>query len=122
MPVDLVHFMRAFFLPAGADVLAECWQPATDLYRTANGWLVKFDLAGVDPNDVSIEIEGRRLTIHGYRRDWCLAEGCHCQLMEIAYNRFERSLLFPEELQRARISTEFRMGFVLVRIDKETDQ
>jgi HSP20 family protein len=122
MPGDLVHFMKAFFLPVATEVPAESWQPATDVYRTDHGWLVKFDLAGVDPGDVRIEIEERRLSVRGQRRDWCLAEGCHYQLMEIAYNRFERSILFPEELQRARISTEFRMGFLLVRIDKETDR
>lgn len=116
MAHDLIHLMRTFFLPAA--VVQEAWQPATDIYRTPHGWLVKFDLAGVRPEDVRLGVEGRRLALEGVRRDECLSEGCRCQRLEIAYDRFERTILFPEEIQRARITTEFRLGFLLVRLQE----
>ena len=31
--------------PAGAQT---CWRPSADVYRFPRGWLLKFDLAGVD--------------------------------------------------------------------------
>ena len=32
----------------------EPWQPSADVYRTKDGWLVKFDLAGVQIGDVTV--------------------------------------------------------------------
>ena len=68
------------------------WQPSADVYRTKDGWLVKFDLAGVQIADVSVTLRGRRLSISGVRRDSFLEEGSSYYSMEISYNRFERSL------------------------------
>ncbi len=45
------------------------WQPSADVYRTKDGWLVKFDLAGVQIGDVTVAMRGRRLAISGVRRD-----------------------------------------------------
>ena len=45
------------------------WEPAVDVYRTVEGWVVKFDLAGVDPEDLSVKIVGHTLVVTGTRRD-----------------------------------------------------
>ena len=37
------------------------WQPSADVYRTRDGWLVKFDLAGVKTEDVTVSMRGRRV-------------------------------------------------------------
>jgi len=92
------------------------WEPSADVYRTKDGWLVKFDLAGVHPGDVMVSIRGRRLTVSGVRRDSFLEEGaCHYS-MEISYNRFERSLAMPVNLENARVSIAAREGLLLVRM------
>jgi HSP20 family protein len=102
--------------------LGALWQPAADLYRTNNGWLAKFDLAGIKPEDVRIQIQGPRLTVHGVRRDWLIEEGCCYHSMEIAYSEFERSVDFPASLDRARITTDYQAGMLLVRIQMEKDR
>ncbi len=95
------------------------WHPAADVYRTKEGWLVKFDLAGVQIGDVSVTLQGRRLTISGVRRDSFLEEGSHYYSMEISYNRFERSLEMPANLENARVSIVAREGLLLVRMITE---
>jgi HSP20 family protein len=97
------------------------WQPNTDIYRTANGWLIKFDLAGVRPEDVELSVQGNRLSLRGVRRDWCLEECCHCYQLEIAYSQFERHLTLPANLDGARVEAEHRDGLLLVRIRSEED-
>jgi HSP20 family protein len=100
------------------------WQPSADVYRTKDGWLVKFDLAGVQIADVSVTLRGRRLTISGVRRDSLLEEGSRYYSMEISYNRFERSLMMPANLENAGISIVAREGLLLVRMvteGKESD-
>jgi HSP20 family protein len=109
-------FLTPVFLPVTISQRSETWQPAVDIYQTPAGWLVKVDLAGVRPDDVSVEIVGRIILIRGQRRDLCLEEGCSHYRMEIAYSLFERALELPDDLDRVRVTTEFRNGMLLVRI------
>ena len=98
------------------------WQPSADVYRTKDGWLVKFDLAGVQIGDVAVTIRGRRLVIGGVRRDSFLEEGSSYYSMEISYNRFERSLLMPANLENARVTIVAREGLLLVRMITEGNE
>ena len=52
------------------------WHPATDVYRTRDGWLIKFELAGVQPEDIDLTVQGRMLRVRGTRRDTCWGEEC----------------------------------------------
>lgn len=98
------------------------WQPSADVYRTKDGWLVKFDLAGVQIGDVTVTIQGRRLIIGGVRRDSFLEEGSRYYSMEISYNRFERSLVMPANLEDARMTIVAREGLLLVRMITEGNE
>jgi HSP20 family protein len=95
------------------------WEPSADIYQTRNGWLLKFELAGVRPEDVMVSVSGRRVTVSGVRRDTIVEEGCSYYAMEISYNRFERSLEMPVNLANARVTIEARNGLVLVRMITE---
>lgn len=49
------HFerlMHVLLTPASRAFQKTFWQPPADIYRLARGWLVKFELAGVRPEDV----------------------------------------------------------------------
>jgi len=98
------------------------WQPSADVYRTKDGWLVKFDLAGVQIQDVAVTIRGRSLAISGVRRDSFFEEGSSYYSMEISYNRFERSLVMPANLENARVTIAAREGLLLVRMITEGNE
>lgn len=91
-----------------------CWRPAADVYRDREGWLVKFDLAGVAPHDIELTVHGRFLTVTGVRRDLTVHDGAQSYSMEIAYSRFERSVELPVDLAELEIETESRAGMFLV--------
>jgi HSP20 family protein len=109
------------FLPAAEAVREVLWRPAADVYCTPDGWLVKFDLAGVRPEDVRLTVNGPYLTVSGTRRDRSVEEGCRCHLMEISYSHFERTIALPGDLGRACVRTEHREGMLLIRIQKEPE-
>jgi HSP20 family protein len=119
MPKDLIRLMHALFPLAAAPCPEGGWCPAADVYRTPQGWLVKLDLAGVRIEDVTLEVQGRRMRVRGTRRDWTYQEGCHYYQMEIAYSNFERNVELPCDLERADITTEYRDGMLLVHITPE---
>jgi len=116
MSKDMIRLMQVLFLP-GMEACQEApWRPNTDIHRTAQGWLVKFELAGVCPEDIDLRAGGVYLTLRGVRRDWCSSQAGRCYQMEIAYSHFERTLEFPHDLEQADITTEYRDGMLLVRI------
>lgn len=96
------------------------WQPPADVYRLADGWLLKFELAGVEAEEISLTLDGRRFIVRGIRLDHCLECGCSVQQMEITYSRFERIVLLPEDPSPAHVRYEFRNGMLLVRILKDS--
>ena len=105
-----------FFLPAIEAKTPAVWQPQVDIYRTRGGWVVKMDLAGVRPQDVTIMVRGSQLQVSGVRHDRIVEEGWSHYAMEIAYNRFERTIELPCDLERARITVEDREGMLLLRV------
>jgi HSP20 family protein len=117
MARDRIKFV-SFFLSA-APVREATWRPDADVYRTAYGWLVKFNLAGVRPEDVELTARGRVLTVRGTRRDDCSEGNCRHHQLEIEYGRFERHLELPVDLGAARIQAEQRLGMLLVHVQTE---
>ena len=92
------------------------WRPLADVYRCRTGWLLKFDLAGVRLKDVTVTVEDRRISVSGFRRDLVVEEGATYYSMEISYNRFERTIEMPVNLEAAEIRLEARDGILLVRL------
>jgi len=92
------------------------WEPAADLYRTAEGWVIKVELAGVRPGDIRVELQDNQIAISGVRRDWLVAHGWSQYSMEISYSRFERIFKLPGDLSDAVLSTECREGMLLVQL------
>ena len=122
MAEDLIRLMHALFTPAAGNFRDVVWRPAADVYRTRDGWLVKLDLAGVRPEDLSVEVEGPQLTVRGVRKDCVEEEDCRCYTLEISYSHFERTLTLPVNLDNARLRADYRDGMLLVRIEKEEAQ
>jgi len=106
--------LRTALFGPPADYLG--WQPLLDIYELKDGWLVKADLAGVRPDEVTVTLDGRVVRIGGVRHDLCVEEGCCHYRMEIAYSRFERAVELPVDPGAATIQTDYRDGMLLVRI------
>ena len=93
------------------------FSPRADVYRKSNGWVVKFDLAGVRPEDVKLTAKGCFIQIVGVRRDEFVERGLRHHSMEISYSRFQRTLRLPCEAEGAGITTEYSNGLLVVTIE-----
>ena len=119
MEEDMRQIMRTFFSSAAKPLGDACWSPSADIYQGQKAWLVKLDLAGVNPADIQVRTCGRRLVVEGQRRDHSILEGQTSYSMEISYNRFQRSIELPFELETARIQCEYRDGMFLLVIEPQ---
>ena len=97
------------------------WNPAADVYRVSDGWVVKVDLAGICNDELEIELQDSVLTIRGCRRDTHIRDGCVYQQMEITYSHFEKLIQFPGPVEGASIRRDYQDGFLIIDVRREQD-
>jgi HSP20 family protein len=115
---------RYFRLVQGARdkrISGRLWCPAADVYRTVNGWIVKVDLAGIEPADIQIALDGPMLRISGSRRDGTCGEGVSHYQLEITYSRFEKMIQFPRSIEHATIERDYHDGLLILRLREEEE-
>ncbi len=95
------------------------WCPAADVYRTRTGWIVKVDLAGIEPGDIEITLDDRVLRISGSRRDSICGEGISHYQLEITYSRFEKMIQFPRSIEHATVERAYQHGLLILRLHEE---
>ena len=95
------------------------WCPAADVYRTAEGWIVKVDLAGIKPSDVEVTVDGDLLRLSGSRRDGICGEGVSHYQLEITYSRFEKMIQFPRSIEHVTIERDYCDGLLILRLHEE---
>ena len=98
------------------------WNPAADVYRSPEGWIVKVDLAGVCSEDLQIEIRDKVLSIRGCRRDTVYREGFSYHQMEITYSRFEKMIQFPTAIEGATAAHDYHDGFLIISLKNGEDK
>ncbi len=109
------HFLAA---TKDAKPAGRLWLPSADVYQTADGWLVKVELAGVSAEDIEIDIQGNVLSLAGCRRDRSCAVGMTFHQMEITYSRFEKTLTFPASIEGASVEHNFDNGLLIIHLWK----
>lgn len=92
------------------------WNPAADVYRSDDGWIVKVDLAGVCSDELEIEIDQSILRVRGCRRDTYFQEGFSYHQMEITYSRFEKTIQFPCSIAASSLAHHYLDGFLIVQL------
>jgi len=97
------------------------WNPAADVYRSSDGWIVKVDLAGICSDELEIEIRDSLLSIRGCRKDTHIREGFTYHQMEITYSRFEKSIQFPAPIDAASIRRDYSDGFLIIDVRSKQD-
>jgi HSP20 family protein len=68
------------------------FSPAVDVYYMGEPprAVVRAELAGIDPDTIALEIQGRQLVLAGHRRSAAADEGRVYQQVEIAHGPFRR--------------------------------
>jgi HSP20 family protein len=108
-------FLKHLLL-SSSDISHHGWVPAADVYELHAGWMIKVELAGIRPQDVSVTLDGDILRIVGRRRDWVAHETRGCRSLEISYERFERRFDLADVPDGSRIITEYRDGMLLIKV------
>jgi HSP20 family protein len=97
------------------------WMPAVDVEQTPAEIVLTFDLPGMAPDDVKIELHDRTLLISGSREEKRDAahEGYHAR--ERVFGRFGRSFTLPYPVEPGEIRAEFEKGELHVHVPRPVE-
>ncbi len=69
------------------------WKPQMDIYETPQEITILAEVAGVDKENLEVEISSRAIRIRGNREEMARDENTTYRLAEIQYGTFERILI-----------------------------
>jgi len=97
------------------------WSPATmpvDVEETAEAYVFRADLPGMQPKDVKVSLQGDTLSLRGERkREEQGSEGASHRV-ERSYGAFERSFKFGTPIRGDQVKASYKDGVLEVRVPK----
>ena len=108
----VVEARKEIFLATSWQVHSSIWTPPTDVFETAENFVVKVEVAGMREEDFEVSVEEQVLLIKGYRQDANERRGYH--QMEIRSGKFELILNLPTAIDLDNASAEYKDGFLTV--------
>ena len=95
------------------------WRPAMDMNETPDEIVILVEVAGVDKEDLEVEVSSKAVKIQGSR----LAKHCTSdttyRLAEIQYGQFERILYLPAPIDPEVVSAAYTNGLLEIRLAKK---
>lgn len=87
-----------------------------DAYRTGDEFVVSFDLPGVDPDAIELDIERNVLTVKAERRPSTTGDDVQMQVAERPLGVFSRQLFLGDSLDTEHIKAGYDAGVLTLRI------
>jgi HSP20 family protein len=87
-----------------------------DAWRAGDTFVVAFDLPGVDPEAIELDVERNVLTVKAERRPVELGEHVEMQVAERPLGVFSRQLFLGETLDADHIDAHYEGGVLTLRI------
>jgi len=92
------------------------WTPAIDVVREDGNLVVRADVPGIKPEEVSVEIEDDILTVSGAHEERKEEKDKNFLRRERRYGSFSRSMALPPGVDAKKIKAETHDGIVEVTI------
>ncbi len=89
---------------------------AMDAYRIGDEFVVAFDLPGVDPDAIELDVERNVLTVKAERRPVATGEQVEMQVAERPLGVFSRQLFLGDTLDTDHIDAGYDAGVLTLRI------
>ncbi len=102
----------------------DAWEPAVNVYETADTFYVCLDLAGMDRDAIDVRADGSRLVIRGARstpQPPDTEPPLSVHVMEIDSGPFRRSVELPADVDRARITARYREGILWIVLPRRRE-
>jgi HSP20 family protein len=92
----------------------EGWEPAIESHVENGNLVVKADLPGIDPKDISLSVTGNRLTIEGERKEEAKKEEKDYVYRELSYGKFTRTMELPASVEADKVKADYKDGVLKI--------
>ncbi|MFJ7967149.1 Hsp20/alpha crystallin family protein [Streptomyces sp. NPDC096324] len=87
-----------------------------DAYRDGDQYVIAFDLPGLTPDALDIDVERNMLTLKAERRPLPRSENAQTELSERPLGVFSRQIVLADTLDTENILAEYEAGVLTLRI------
>ncbi|MGW7280294.1 Hsp20/alpha crystallin family protein [Streptomyces sp. NPDC054844] len=87
-----------------------------DAYREGDVYVIAFDLPGVDPDAIDIDVERNMLTVKAERRPVTKSDDIQMELSERPLGVFSRQVVLADSLDTEHISAGYDAGVLTLRV------
>jgi HSP20 family protein len=106
----------------GSDRDVTSWVPKVDVVQRGNELVVRADLPGVKPDDLTVEISDDAITISGERQDAHAEERGDIYRFERTYGLFLREIPLPEGAMVDQAKASFKGGVLEITVPAPAEQ
>jgi HSP20 family protein len=90
------------------------WLPNADVYETEDELVVKFEIPGVRPEDVSLAVNGNNLILRGEKKRTEAARNAKYHCMERGFGKFKRVVHIASPVNTHKAVTAFEEGVLRI--------
>ena len=93
-------------------------QLTVDVYQTPNDIVVESAIAGVDPDDIDVNVTTDSISIRGSRKREKTVRDEDYLYQECYWGKFGRSIILPQEVDPEGAAVKFKNGILTVTLPK----
>ena len=97
------------------------WTPAIHVLEKEDKFVVKFELPGVNEEDLGISVIGGKLIVQGEKKAESEVKKKGYSYVETSYGSFSRSIMIPSIVDLEMISADFNKGVLEINLPKMAD-
>jgi HSP20 family protein len=94
------------------------WSPPVDVLESADSYLIRAELPGMNKEDFNLEVKEGVLTFSGERKLETPASGVEYRNIERVTGKFSRSFYLPQTVKRGEIQATYRNGILEIYVPK----
>ena len=122
VPKSFSNLLDDFFNDVVSSDSGRLYVPNLDIFETDTHYHVQLALPGLKKQDINIDLQDRRLSITGERKEEIEEKNTKYHIRETRYGQFERSVMLPDNINQEKIDARFEDGILKLEIEKREKQ
>lgn len=98
------------------------FRPCCEIKENENAYNVKFQLPGINKEDIDIELAENVLTVKAEIKQEEIKDEEKLHMSEFSYGEYEKSIEFPVEIDIEHCSSEYKNGILTVTLSKKHEE
>ena len=94
------------------------WVPSLDFSETADTYMLRIEIPGLEPKDVQVTLQDNVLTVKGEKKEEMKQKDERFYRLERSHGMFSRSLRLPAPVDGTKVNAVFKNGVLTITVPK----